>query len=109
MAAVVVGLGAVGVVEVVEMSVGSGFAVEGTSVRKRVHVDVGSEVAGEPFLQDNRMMAGQSGRYSVAGVPSLLLPKAAMVDQKRTAMVLDAGFVEAAEVQAVSDESLVAL
>lgn len=67
-------LGGVGVVVVVvvivEMSAGRGFAVEGTSVRKRVHVDVGSEVAGEPFLQDSRTRAEQSEREPVAGVPS---------------------------------------
>jgi hypothetical protein len=55
---------------VVGMLVGSGFAVGGMSVRKRVRVDVSSEAAGEPFLQDSRMMAGQSERESVADVPS---------------------------------------
>lgn len=109
MAAVVAGIGGAGVVEVVEMSVGSGFAVEGTSVRRKVHVDAGSEVAGEPFLQDNRTMAGQGGRESVAGVLSLLLPRVAVVGQKSTEMALDAGDAEAAEVQAVLDGSLVVL
>jgi hypothetical protein len=58
------------VVAVVEMMAGSGFVVEGTSVRMRVHVDASSEVVGEPFLQDSRTMAGQSERGSVAGAPS---------------------------------------
>jgi hypothetical protein len=61
--------GVIGLV-VVGMLVGSGFVVVGTFVRRRVHVDVGSEVAGEPFLQGSRMMAGQSERESVDGVLS---------------------------------------
>jgi hypothetical protein len=58
------------VVAVVGMLVGSAFEVEGTFARRKVHVDVGSVVAGEPFRQDSRTMAGQSERGSVAGSPS---------------------------------------
>ena len=61
--------GVIGLV-VVGMLVGSEFVVVGTFVRRRVRVGVGSEVVGEPFLRDNRMMAGQSERESVDGVPS---------------------------------------
>lgn len=68
--AVVVVVEVVVAVAVVGRSVGSGFAVEGTSVRMRVHVDVSSEVAGEPFLEDSRTRVGQSERESVAGAPS---------------------------------------
>lgn len=52
--------GNVAVAVVVGMLVGSRFVVVGTFVRRTVRVDVGSEVAGEPFLQDSKMMAGQS-------------------------------------------------
>jgi hypothetical protein len=69
-AAVVVEVVVVVVVVVVGRLVGSIFAVVDTSVRMRVHVDVGSEVAGEPFLQDSRTMVEQSEREFVAGVPS---------------------------------------
>ena len=55
---------------VVDMLEGSESVVEDMSERRRVHVDVSSEVADEPFLLDSRMMAGQSERKSVAGVPS---------------------------------------
>jgi len=55
---------------IVGMLAGSGFAVEDMSGRRRVHVDVDSEVVDGPFLLDSRMMAGQSERKSVAGVPS---------------------------------------
>ena len=54
----------------VGMLVGSEFVVEDTSVRRKVRVDVSSEVAGEPFLQDSRTRAEQSEREPVAGVPS---------------------------------------
>ena len=94
---------------VVDMLEGSESVVEDMSERRRVHVDVSSEVADEPFLLDSRMMAGQSERKSVAGVPSKHLPKVAMVDQRGTAMVLDAGVVAAVEVQAPLDGSLVVL
>jgi hypothetical protein len=57
-------------VAVVGMLVGSEFVVEDTSVRRKVRVDVSSEVAGEPFLQDSRTRAEQSEREPVAGVPS---------------------------------------
>lgn len=55
---------------IVGMLAGSESVVEGTSVRRRGHVDVSSEVADGPFLRDSRMMVGQSERKSVAGVPS---------------------------------------
>lgn len=55
---------------VVGMSEGSESVVEDTFGRRRVHVDVSSEVADGPFPQDSRTRAGQSERKSVAGVPS---------------------------------------
>lgn len=88
---------------------GSETVVEGTSARRRVHVDVGSEVADAPPLQDSRTRTVQSERKSVADVPSWLLPMVAVAEQRSTAMVLDVGVVEAEEVQAALDGSLAAL
>lgn len=69
--AVVAGLVVVEVVAVVVagMLVGSESVMGDTSGRRRVHVDVSSEVGGGPF-QDSRTRAGQSERKSVAGVLS---------------------------------------
>lgn len=69
--AVVAGLVVVEAVAVVvaRMLVGSASVMRDTSGRRRVHVDVSSEVGGGPF-QDSRTRAGQSERKSVAGVLS---------------------------------------
>ena len=63
-------VGEVAAAVVVEMLADSEYVVEDMSERRRVHVDVGSEVADGPFLQDSRTMVEQSERNSVAGVPS---------------------------------------
>lgn len=69
--AVVAGLVVVEVVAVVVagMLVGSESVMGDTSGRRRVHVDVSSEVGGGLF-QDSRTRADQSVRKSVAGVLS---------------------------------------